>query len=224
MRMLIVEDDPELNRLLAKRLKGEGHSVDACLRGDDALTFLSGAEYDAVVLDIMLPGLSGLDVLRRLRARHGRTPVLLLTARDTVQDRVAGLDAGADDYLVKPFSFDELLARLRALLRRNYQTVSNVHAVADLALDSDRKTVSRGGNAIALSAKEFAILEVLALNKGAVLSREQINNHVWNYDYEGGSNIVDVYIRYLRKKIDDGFPVKLIHTVRGMGYVLREGA
>lgn len=222
MRVLVVEDDPQLNRLIVKKLKHENYSVDACLRGDDALSCLAGAEYDAVVLDIMLPGVDGLGVLRRLRDQRNKTPVLLLTARDTVQDRVTGLNAGADDYLVKPFAFDELLARLRALLRRNYQSASDTLTLADLTLDRARKTVTRAGQPIPLSAKEFAILEYLALNQGTVLSREKISTHIWSYDYEGGSNIVDVYIRYLRKKLDDGFALKLIHTVRGIGYVLRE--
>ena len=174
MRILVVEDEQAMNSLLAKQLRAAHYSVDACFTGTDALDHLLGAEYDALVLDIMLPGVSGLEVLRRMRAKGDRTPVLLLTAKDGVEDRVTGLDAGADDYLVKPFAFDELLARLR--------------------------------------------------NRGIVLSREKISHHVWNYDYEGGSNVVDVYIRYLRKKLDDGFSKKLIHTVRGVGYVLREEA
>ncbi|WP_367924398.1 response regulator transcription factor [uncultured Ruthenibacterium sp.] len=222
MRILVVEDEPELNRLLTKRLKDAGYSVDSCTDGQSALDHLPGAEYDALVLDIMLPGLSGLDVLRRMRNDRNRTPVLLLTARDSIEDRVTGLDAGADDYLVKPFSFEELLARLRVLLRRNTGAVSDVITVADLVVDCAGRTVERAGKPVTLSSKEFAVLEYLARNSGVVLSREKISRHIWNYDYEGGSNVVDVYIRYLRKKLDDGFEPKLLHTVRGAGYVLRK--
>ena len=222
LRILIVEDEPELNRLLKKRLEQAHYSVDACLSGTDALDYLGGAEYDAVVLDVMLPGISGLEVLRRMRAGHNATPVLLLTARGGIEDRVTGLDAGADDYLVKPFAFDELLARLRVLLRRSSGSTSDVFTVADLAVDCSARTVQRGGEAIALSAREFDILEYLIRNQGIVLSRDKICRHIWNYDYEGSSNVVDVYIRYLRKKLDDGHTPRLIHTVRGAGYVLRE--
>ena len=213
MRILVVEDQPEMNALLVKQLKAAQYSVDSCLTGHDALDYLAGGEYDAVVLDIMLPGIDGLEVLRRRRAAGDKTPVLLLTARDGIEDRVRGLDSGADDYLVKPFALQELLARLRVLIRRRTDQVSDVITVADLQVDCRAHTASRGGQVIALSAKEFAVLE---------LSRERISQGVWNYDYEGGSNVVDVYIRYLRKKLDDGREPKLIHTVRGVGYVLRE--
>ena len=224
MRILVVEDEPELNRLLTKRLKSAGYSVDSCVDGRDALDHLPGAEYDALVLDIMLPGISGLEVLRRMRSASNTTPVLLLTARDSIEDRVIGLDAGADDYLVKPFAFDELLARLRVLLRRKSGAVSDVITIADLVVDCAGRTVERAGRPVTLSSKEFAVLEYLARNSGVVLSREMISRHIWNYDYEGGSNVVDVYIRYLRKKLDEGFEPKLIHTVRGAGYVLRVDA
>lgn len=222
MRILVVEDQPEMNALLVKQLKAAQYSVDSCLTGYDALDYLAGGEYDAVVLDIMLPGIDGLEVLRRRRAAGDKTPVLLLTARDGIEDRVRGLDSGADDYLVKPFALQELLARLRVLIRRRTDQVSDVITVADLQVDCRAHTATRGGQAIALSAKEFAVLEYLARNAGVVLSRERISQGVWNYDYEGGSNVVDVYIRYLRKKLDDGREPKLIHTVRGVGYVLRE--
>ena len=222
MRVLVVEDEPRLNELIVKKLKTEHYSVDACLRGDEVRDFLHGAEYDAIVLDIMLPGKSGLAVLQEMRMQNDKTPVLLLTARDSIQDRVAGLDRGADDYLVKPFSFDELLARLRALMRRNYQAASNVFSVADLTVDCDAHAVTRGGTQIELSGKEFSILEYLIRNANMVLTRDKISNHIWNYEYEGGSNIVDVYIRSIRKKLEEGYPTKLIHTVRGTGYVLRE--
>ena len=222
MRILVVEDEPKLNELITARLRREHYSIDSCLSGDAAMDYLACAQYDLLVLDIMLPGISGLELLRSLRGRGDKTPVLLLTALDSIPDRVSGLDSGADDYLVKPFAFDELLARIRVLLRRSAGSVSNVYTLADLTVDCDARTVKRAETNISLSAKEFAILEYLIRNSGIVLSRERISNHIWNYDYEGGSNIVDVYIRYLRKKIDDGFEKKLIHTVRGVGYVLRE--
>ncbi|MCI6831885.1 MAG: response regulator transcription factor [Clostridiales bacterium] len=222
MRILVVEDEPKLNELITARLRREHYSIDSCLSGDAAMDYLACAQYDLLVLDIMLPGISGLELLRSLRGRGDKTPVLLLTALDSIPDRVSGLDSGADDYLVKPFAFDELLARIRVLLRRSAGSVSNVYTLADLTVDCDARTVKRGETNISLSAKEFAILEYLIRNSGIVLSRERISNHIWNYDYEGSSNIVDVYIRYLRKKIDDGFEKKLIQTVRGVGYVLRE--
>lgn len=222
MRVLVVEDQPEMNALLVRQLNEAHYSVDGCLNGNDALDYLAGGAYDAVVLDVMLPGVDGLEVLRRRRAAGDKTPVLLLTARDGVEDRVRGLDSGADDYLVKPFALAELLARLRVLIRRRSDQVSDVIAVGDLRVDCAARTAARGGQNIALSAREFAVLEYLARNAGVVLSRERISQGVWNYDYEGGSNVVDVYIRYLRKKIDEGRDRKLIHTVRGVGYVLRE--
>lgn len=222
MRILVVEDEPKLNELICARLRREHYTIDSCMAGDEAMDFLACAQYDLLILDIMLPGISGLEILRRLRSRNDKTPVLLLTALDSVPDRVTGLNSGADDYLVKPFAFDELLARVRVLFRRSSGSVSNIYSLADLSVDCDAKQVKRGDTVISLSAKEFSILEYLIRNQGTVLSRDRINNHIWNYDYEGSSNIVDVYIRYLRKKIDDGFEPKLIHTVRGVGYVLRE--
>lgn len=221
MRILVVEDEPKLNELIVKKLKLEHYTVDACLDGIDALDYLRCAEYDTVVLDIMLPGISGLEVLKTLRTQEKRTPVLLLTARDSIEDRVAGLDLGADDYLVKPFAFDELLARIRVMIRRSSNLVSNVMTLANLTVDFDSETVTRGKTPIALTAKEFSILEYMLRNVGIVLSRDKISQHIWNYDYEGSSNVVDVYIRYLRKKIDDDYEPKLIHTVRGSGYVVR---
>jgi DNA-binding response OmpR family regulator len=224
MRVLVVEDNVRLNGLLEKKLKSENYSVDSCFRGDDALDYLACAEYDAVVLDIKLPGMSGIDVLQAKRSKEDGTPVLLLTARDSVGDRVNGLDAGADDYLVKPFAFDELMARLRAMTRRGSNAASNVFKVADLTVDCASRKVTRGDREIELSSREFAILEYLIRNKGIVLSRQTIGAHIWNYDYVGGSNIIDVYIRNLRRKMDSAEGVKLIHTVRGAGYVLRETA
>ena len=221
MRLLIVEDEPDLNQVLVKRLSGEHYSVDAVDNGADALHYISMADYDCILLDIMIPQINGLDVLRQIRANENHAPVLLLTAKDAVEDRVIGLDSGADDYLVKPFAFDELLARIRVLTRRPFGAVSNIFQVDDLQVDCHSRTVTREGEEIEVSSKEFAILEYLIRNKGIVLSREKIEEHVWNYEYEGGSNIVDVYIRYLRKKIDSGYSNKLIQTVRGAGYVLR---
>lgn len=221
MRILVVEDEPTLNRLITGQLKLAHYAVDSCLDGEDALVYLAGAEYDAVVLDIMLPRVDGLTVLHRLRAKQNRTPVLLLTAKDSVEDRVTGLDSGADDYLVKPFAFSELLARIRVMLRRGTDSVDDTLSLADLTMDCKARTVSRGGESISLSSREFDILEYLLRNKGTVLSRDKISNHIWDYDYDGASNVVDVYIRYLRKKTDEDREPKLIHTVRGAGYVLR---
>ena len=221
MRILVVEDEQALNELLVKQLQAAHYSVDGCLTGSDALDYLLGAEYDAVVLDIMLPGVSGLEVLRRMRAKGDRTPVILLTAKDGIEDRVTGLDAGADDYLVKPFAFDEFSARVRALLRRGSDTKSTVLSLADLTLNTTNRKIVRGERNITLTSTEYALLEYLLRNQGHVLTRSQIADHVWNYDFEYDSNVVDVYIRYLRNKIDRDFPVKLIHTVRGTGYVMR---
>jgi two-component system copper resistance phosphate regulon response regulator CusR len=221
MRVLIVEDEKDLQNILVKRLNAEYYSVDGCGNGEDALDYISMATYDLIVLDIMIPGIDGLQVLQRLRADNNTTPVLLLTAKDTIDDRVTGLDLGADDYLVKPFAFDDLLARIRVLMRRNTGNTSNVFEIADLVVDCNMHKVTRGDQVINLSSKEFAILEYMIRNKEVVLTRDKIEQHVWNYDYEGGSNIIDVYVRYLRKKIDSQFETKLIHTVRGTGYVLR---
>lgn len=223
MRMLIAEDDRLTADTLTKRLKEEHYAVDVCYNGTDALDYLLSADYDVAVLDIMMPGMDGIRVLRSLRDAGRHTPVLLLTARDAVSDRVSGLNAGADDYLVKPFAFEELSARLRVLTRRTRQT-SNRFTAGDLVVDVDEKSVLRGGEAIALTSREFALLEYMIRNKGRVLSRSQITEHVWSYEYEGASNMIDVYIRNLRKKIDEGREVKLIHTVRYAGYVLREEA
>lgn len=221
MRLLVVEDEPDLNQVIRLQLESENYSVDSCFNGKQALDYIFGAEYDGIVLDIMMPEMDGMQLLQELRKRKIAVPVLLLTAKDSVQDRVGGLDAGADDYLVKPFDMQELLARIRVMMRRASGQTSNQMQVADLVIDSDAHTVHRGAVPIALSGKEFAILEYMALNAGTVLSRDKIEQHIWNYDYEGGSNVVDVYIRYLRKKIDDDFSPKLLHTVRGVGYVLR---
>ena len=221
MRLLVVEDERDLNRVISKRLESEGYSVDRCYNGEEALEFIDAGEFDAIIMDIMMPKLSGIEVLKTLRARGDGTPVLLLTAKDSISDRVEGLDAGAQDYLVKPFAFEELLARIRVMTRKLAGSTTNEFSAGDLVLDISRRTVTRAGKEILLSAKEFEILEYMMRNKGIVLSREKIENHVWNFDYSGGTNVVDVYIRYLRKKIDEDYPEKLIHTIRGAGYVLR---
>lgn len=224
MRILIAEDEKDLNVLLKKRLENQKYSVDTCFDGEEAMDYLAVTDYDAVILDIMMPKKNGLEVLKYIREKKKNIPVLLLTARDSVEDRVAGLDAGADDYLIKPFAFEELLARIRVMLRKNSasDTRTNIVQIADLTVDLNTQKVYRGEKEINLSSREFSILRYLCMNKGIVLSRDKIEEHIWNYDYAGASNVVDVYIRYLRKKIDEGFSPRLIHTVRGAGYVLRE--
>lgn len=221
MRILVVEDQKDLNEIIVRKLTNEHYTVDACFTGDDALDFLRCAEYDGVVLDIMLPGITGIGVLKQMRASGDKTPVLLLTALGTVEDRVAGLDAGADDYLVKPFDFDELMARIRAMIRRGGERASSVMTSGDLTLDSASRTVKRGEEEISLTAKEFDILEYLMQNEGKVLSRDKLSNHIWNYDYDGGSNVIDVYVYHLRRKIDDGYEQKKIITVKGAGYMVK---
>ena len=222
MRILVVEDARDMNRLIVKTLTREGYTVDGCFDGEEAELYLGGAEYDAILLDVMMPRMDGFELLRRLRGRGVQTPVLFLTAKDTVADRVTGLDLGADDYLVKPFDFSELLARIRVMTRHASGSRSNVFTLADLTVDTARRTVSRGGVEITLIAKEYAILEHLIRNHGAIVSREQLEDRVWNYDGAGNSNNIDVYISRLRRKIDGENPVKLLHTVRGIGWVLRE--
>lgn len=222
MRILLAEDEKDLNSIITRKLTSDGYSVDSCFNGREAIDYLEAAEYDAVILDIMMPQIDGFGVLSCLRQNGKSVPVLFLTAKDSVSDRVKGLDSGADDYLVKPFSFEELAARLRAMTRKKFGMTDNILKVADLTLDTASHTVRRGECEINLSAKEYNLLEYLMRNRGIVLSREKIENHIWNFDYEGGTNVVDVYISYLRKKIDGGRPDKLIHTVRGSGYVLKE--
>ena len=222
MRVLVAEDEQDLNNIVSAKLAESGHSVDSCLDGKEAMLYLSAAEYDVVILDIMMPGADGFKVLEKIRKEGRKTPVLFLTARDSIQDRVRGLDAGANDYLVKPFSLEELMARVRVLTRSSHGSAHNVLSVGDLTLDIGTREVMRGGRRIELSAKEFQLLEYLLHNKGIVLSREKIENHIWNFDYEGGTNVVDVYISYLRKKIDVPGAQKLIRTVRGVGYVIRD--
>ena len=222
MRILVVEDEKHLNRIISEAVEDEGYSVDSCYNGLEALEYLECADYDVIILDIMMPKMNGLELVRRLRDRGDSTPVLFLTARDAVADRVEGLESGGDYYLTKPFDFQELMAVVRVMTRKYTGNRSNVYTIADLSLDSNTKTVTRAGKNIELTAKEFSLLEYMLRNKGVVLSREMIENNLWNYDYEGGTNVVDVYVGYLRKKMDTGFSQKLIHTVWGTGWVLKE--
>ena len=225
MRILVIEDEKNLNDIIVKKLVLEKYCVDSCFNGNDALDYIFSVEYDVIVSDIMLPGIDGFEILRKIREKEIKTPVLLLTARDGIEDRVKGLDYGADDYLVKPFAFDELMARIRVLLRRNPSSsnsnASNIFSIANLTVNCNSHDVFRDKMPIKLSTREFTILEYMIRNKERVLSREQIEQHIWNYDYEGGTNVIDVYIRYLRRKIDKDFEPKLIHTIRGVGYVLK---
>ena len=221
MRILVVEDDVKMAGLLHRGMVEEGHAADVARHGDDALWMARAVEYDAIVLDLLLPGIDGFEVCRRLREGGVWTPVLMLTARDSVEDRVAGLDAGADDYLQKPFSFAELSARLRALVRRGSPERPTVLEVDDLRLDPATRRVWRNGTEIQLSTKEFALLETFMRRPGDVLSRDLLLEHAWDYAYEQRSNVVDVYIRYLREKIDRPFGRDTIETVRGTGYRLR---
>ncbi|MBQ3137613.1 MAG: response regulator transcription factor [Clostridia bacterium] len=223
MRILIAEDEKSLNRILVKQFTKLGYSVDSCFDGESVFDFLAGAEYDAIVLDVMMPRKDGFEVLREMRAAKNHTPVIFLTAKTEISDRVFGLDLGANDYLIKPFSFEELAARVRMLTRDSKGNSTNIFSVGDLTVDVKSREVKRGERKIDLSAREYSILEALIRNAGTVMTREKIESSVWNYDYEGGTNVIDVYIRYLRKKIDEGYDKKLIHTVRGAGYILKEG-
>ena len=224
MRILVAEDECSLADVISKRLKREGYAVDTVYDGETAYDFLEGTEYDIALLDIMMPKMDGLEVLERYRASGGSAPVIFITAKDALSDRVDGLDAGADDYIIKPFSFDELLARIRSVLRRAGGGVkSNILKVEDLTLDTSSGIVKRGGRTIELSGKEYALLKYMMSNADMILSRDAILSHVWDYSYEGQSNMVDVYIRYLRKKIDGFNERPLIHTFRGRGYMIGGG-
>ena len=222
MRVLVVEDEKHLNRIITEAMEDEGYSVDSCFNGADALDYALSAVYDVMILDIMLPKMDGLELVRRLRRGGNHSPVLFLTARDSVADKVEGLESGGDYYLTKPFDFQELIAVVHVMTRKYTGNRSNIYTIADLTLDVSARTVTRAGRSIELTQKEFALLEYMVRNRGVVLSREMIENNLWNYDYEGGTNVVDVYVGYLRKKMDAGFDKKLIHTVWGTGWVLRE--
>src|SRR4051812_23010534 len=221
MRVLIVEDEVKMASLIRRGVREEGLAADVAIKGEDALWMAGSTDYDAIVLDVMLPGIDGFETCRRLRADGRWAPVLMLTARDSVEDRVAGLDGGADDYLTKPFSFAELSARLRALVRRGPVERPTVLTAGDLRLDPAGRQVWRGDTEISLSAKEFALLETFMRHAGGLLDRYQLLQHAWDYEYENRSNVVDVYVRYLREKIDRPFGVDSIETVRGAGYRLR---
>ena len=224
MRILVVEDEKKINDVIVKTLKKEKYGVDSCFDGEEALDYIFSVEYDIILLDIMLPKKDGFEVLKSMRKKGIKTPVLFLTARDQIEDRVRGLDFGADDYLVKPFAFEELLARIRVVLRKNSgsgEDSGNVLKIANLTVDCNKHEVFRDDVSIKLSAKEFSILEYMMRNKGRVVSKEKIEEHVWDFDYEGGSNIVEVYIKFLRKKVDNDFSPKLIHTIRRVGSILK---
>jgi two-component system copper resistance phosphate regulon response regulator CusR len=221
VRILLVEDEARVAAMLAKGLRERAYAVDVAGHGDDALAEAGVNDYDLLILDVQLPGRNGLEVCRELRAQGLAAPILILTARDAVEQRVEGLDAGADDYLTKPFDFQELLARVRALLRRGPALQATVLSVGDLTLDTRTRRVARGGRAIALTAKEYALLEFLARRAGEVLGRAEISEHVWDASFDAFSNSIEVYVQRLRRKVDDGHAVKLIHTRRGAGYVLQ---
>lgn len=222
MRVLVVEDEVKTASFIRKALQAEGFAVDVCHRGDEALNAARATAFDGIVLDIMLPERDGLSVLRQLREQHNGTPVLLLSARGAVTERVEGLNAGADDYLPKPFALSELVARVRALGRRGAESKPTVLRVADLALDTLSRRAARGGKTFDLTAREFRLLEFLMQSAGRICGRMSIIEKVWDYDFDPGTNLVDVYIKRLREKIDGGFETKLLHTVRGAGYILKE--
>jgi DNA-binding response OmpR family regulator len=220
MRILVIEDNHRLSSSLQMNLTHEGYSVDAAYDGQEGQDLAELTPYDLIILDILLPKKDGLEVCRELRRRRIHTPILLLTARDSVDDRVQGLDSGADDYLVKPFAMRELLARLRALLRRNHPYTNGRLEMGDLIVDPTTHTVEREGHSIDLTPKEFALLEYFMYHPNQVVTRDMIEQHIWNYDFEGNSNVIDVYVRRLRRKIDHPFEVKLLTTIRGIGYQL----
>jgi len=218
MRVLVVEDERRIADFISTGLSEHGYAVDVAYDGEEAVDWPAVADFDMIILDVMLPVRDGIEVCRTLRERGLRTPILMLTARDAVEDRVRGLDSGADDYLVKPFAFAELLARLRALTRREPATLGRILRVGDLILDTTTREVSRQAMSLELTSKEYALLEYLMRHPNQVLTRTMIAEHVWNYDFDNATNVIDVHIRNLRRKIDEPFPTKLIHTVRGAGY------
>ena len=222
MRVLVVEDERDLNNIITKHLKKNNFNVDNVFDGEEALDYLNSTEYDLVILDVMMPKINGHEVLKTMRKENNDTPVLMLTAKDGIDDKVKGLDLGADDYLIKPFDFDELSARIRAITRRKFGNTTNILQIDDLIIDINKKIVTRAGINIELTAKEYEVLEYLIQNKGHILSRDKIRDGVWNFDYEGESNIIDVIIKNIRKKIAIGDSKDLIFTKRGLGYVIRE--
>ena len=222
MKILVVEDEKDLNRVITKHLKKNNYSVDSCFDGEQALDYVLYGEYDLIITDIMMPKIDGYEFIKQLRVKGNSTPVIMLTAKDSLDDKILGLDSGADDYIVKPFEFDELLARIRVLMRRNYGFATNIIQVDDVVLDISKKQVTRSGESIVLTGKEYEVLEYLFKNKTGIISREQILNHVWDYDYEGVSNIIDVIVKNIRKKLDVGSKKPIIHTKRGLGYFVKE--
>ena len=221
MKLLIVEDEKDLNNVMAKRLKSSGYSVDSCYNGEEALDYVGATDYDCVILDVMMPKMNGYDFLRNIRQSQKTMPVIFLTAKDALQDKVLGLDLGADDYLAKPFEFDELLARVRAATRRLYGKTGNELQIDDLVMDISKKKVMRAGVFIDLTSKEYEVLEYLMRNEDHILTRQQIQDHVWDFEYDGGSNLIDVLIKNIRKKINIGDSKPLIYTKRGLGYVIK---
>jgi len=223
MRILLVEDEKKVAKFIQQGLEEEHYAVDVAHDGEKGLQMALNENYDVLILDVMLPKMNGLDLIKTVRAKHKTTPTLMLTAKTATEDKVAGLDSGADDYLTKPFAFEELVARVRSLLRRGAQEKSTILKVADLELDTVTHKAKRMNKTIELTAKEYSLLEYFMRNKERVLSRTIIAEHIWDYNFDTGTNIIDVYVNHLRNKVDDGFERKLIHTVRGVGYVMKEG-
>ncbi|MBQ3022775.1 MAG: response regulator transcription factor [Clostridia bacterium] len=222
MKLLIAEDEKHLNKTLTERLTKIGYTVDSCFDGEDALYYIENTQYDGIILDVMMPKINGFEVLRIIREKKILTPVLMLTAKDSDEDIINGLDTGANDYITKPFSFDILCARIRAMLRVKENLTGSVIEIADLSLDTTTRVVRRGDNVIDLSSKEYLVLEYLMRNKGITVSKEKIEENIWNYEYEGTSDVIKVYIHHLRKKIDDNYDKKLLHTIKNVGYVIKE--
>lgn len=222
MKILIIEDEIDLNNVLCKQLIKNNYIVDKCFNGEEALDYICISTYDLIISDCLMPKMDGFTFLKEIRRKNIDTPLIFLTAKDQIDDKIEGLDLGANDYMIKPFQFEELLARIRVLTRKNNQINTNILSCANLTLDIKTHEVKRGDTHIELSSKEWSLLKYLLLNKNIVLSRDKIETAVWNQDYDGASNMIDVYIRYLRKKVDDNFEPKLIQTIRGSGYVLKE--
>lgn len=222
MRLLIAEDEKTLNKTLSERLTKAGYNIDSCFDGEEALYYIENTQYDGIILDIMMPKMNGYEILSAIRGRKIFTPVLILTAKDSDEDIITGLDLGANDYLTKPFSFDILSARIRAMLRVKENVTGTVLEVGDLSIDTTKRLVQRNGSIIELSSKEYSILEYLVRNKGITVSKEKIEENIWNYEYEGTSDVIKVYIHHLRKKIDGNYSKKLLHTIKNVGYVIKE--
>ena len=222
MRLLIVEDEKILNKTISERLTKQGYTIDSCYDAEDALYYIENTQYDGIILDVMIPKINGFEVLRKIREKKILTPVLMLTAKDADEDIVNGLDTGANDYLTKPFSFAVLCARIRAMLRVKENVTGKVLEIDDLSVDTTTRIVKRGDTVIELSSKEYSVLEYLMRNKGIIVSKEKIEENIWNYEYEGSSDVIKVYIHHLRKKIDDNFEKKLLHTIKNVGYVIKE--